>query len=343
MTISNSPYEFDQFSRNIFVIFVEKYLSLRKKNNEKDTELIINKLEPKLKVEKRKITLNYFEKLISNNSSEIENFKQFLKQSGFGEKTSANFHKVLIDNGFSHIINLCNKKEEKGFNVYLDNLCQFADIQYSVKYMDILLNFLSKNFDVSSNGKNSDMYNQLINKTQSICFMCNEIKMNPYFNLENHITRIINVLNSENIKLLNPRSGFYEQDPESWFIATIKCFNKIRRDKPKEFSAVRALGISGQMHGATLIDKNNQVLHPCILWNDTRSTKQCLSMEEKYPSLREESGNIAMPGFTAPKILWIKALLPVADSAKTKNHIFRLESNFLRFPTLPRSYLIHKN
>ena len=111
---------------------------------------------------------------------------------------------------------------------------------------------------------------------------------------------------TENIKLLNPRSGFYEQDPESWFIATIKCFNKIRRDKPKEFSAVRALGISGQMHGATLIDKNNQVLHPCILWNDTRSTKQCLSMEEKYPSLREESGNIAMPGFTAPKILWIK-------------------------------------
>ena len=113
-------------------------------------------------------------------------------------------------------------------------------------------------------------------------------------------------LTFENIKLLNPRSGFYEQYPESWFIATIKCFNKIRRDKPKEFSAVRGLGISGQMHGATLIDKNNQVLHPCILWNDTRSTKQCLSMEEKYPSLREESGNIAMPGFTAPKILWIK-------------------------------------
>ena len=62
-------------------------MSLRKNNNEKDTKLILNKLEPKLKVEKRKITLNYFEKLISNNSNEIENFKQFLKQSGFGEKT----------------------------------------------------------------------------------------------------------------------------------------------------------------------------------------------------------------------------------------------------------------
>ena len=111
---------------------------------------------------------------------------------------------------------------------------------------------------------------------------------------------------TEKIELLNPSLGLYEQDPESWYKATIKCFAKIKEDKPKEFGVVKSIGISGQMHGATLIDKNNQVLHPCILWNDTRSTKQCYSMEEKYPSLREESGNIAMPGFTAPKILWIK-------------------------------------
>jgi len=111
---------------------------------------------------------------------------------------------------------------------------------------------------------------------------------------------------TENIELQNPNIGFYEQDPESWYIATIKCFKKIKSLKPKEFSAVRSLGISGQMHGATLIDKNNQVLRPCILWNDTRSTKQCVYMENKYSSLREESGNIAMPGFTGPKILWIK-------------------------------------
>ena len=111
---------------------------------------------------------------------------------------------------------------------------------------------------------------------------------------------------TENIELQNPNIGFYEQDPESWYIATIKCFKKIKSLKPKEFSAVRSLGISGQMHGATLIDKNNQVLRPCILWNDTRSTKQCVYMENEYSSLREESGNIAMPGFTGPKILWIK-------------------------------------
>ena len=182
----------------------------------------MSKIEPKLKEEKRKITLSYFEKLISNNPNEIESFKQFLKQSGFGEKTSSNFHKVLIDNGFSHIINLCNKKEDKGFNVYLDNLCQFADIQYSVKYMDILLNFLSKNFDISKNGKNSDLYNKLINKTQSICFLCNEIKLNPYFNLENHITRIIDTLNSENVKLYldNSKEKLELVLEDLWDIAT---------------------------------------------------------------------------------------------------------------------------
>tara|TARA_B100000029_G_scaffold153785_1_gene149027 strand:- start:5646 stop:7127 length:1482 start_codon:yes stop_codon:yes gene_type:complete len=111
---------------------------------------------------------------------------------------------------------------------------------------------------------------------------------------------------TEKIELLNPYSGYYEQDPECWYTATIKCFNKIKSEKPKEFSAVQSLGISGQMHGATLIDKNNKVLRPCILWNDTRSINQCIEMEKSYPDIRNESGNVVMPGFTAPKILWIK-------------------------------------
>ena len=111
---------------------------------------------------------------------------------------------------------------------------------------------------------------------------------------------------NEIIKLLNPKAGYYEQDPNSWYDATIKCFQILKKEFPKEFSSVEAIGISGQMHGATLIDKNNSVLRPCILWNDTRSAGQCVKMEKKYPLLRKESGNIAMPGFTAPKILWIK-------------------------------------
>ena len=52
--------------------------------------------------------------------------------------------------------------------------------------------------------------------------------------------------------------------------------------------------------------RHNNILYPCILWNDTRAMDQCLQMEQEYALLRKESGNIAMPGFTAPKILWIK-------------------------------------
>ena len=111
---------------------------------------------------------------------------------------------------------------------------------------------------------------------------------------------------TEDIKLLNPQIGFYEQDPENWYEAMLKCFSKIKQDKPKEFNCVGSIGISGQMHGATVLDRNNNVLHPCILWNDTRSMKQCIEMEKNYPQLQAESGNIAMPGFTAPKILWLK-------------------------------------
>ena len=60
------------------------------------------------------------------------------------------------------------------------------------------------------------------------------------------------------------------------------------------------------MHGATLLGKNDEVLRPCILWNDGRSAAECAEMEAALPSLRDIAGNIAMPGFTAPKIAWVR-------------------------------------
>ena len=83
------------------------------------------------------------------------------------------------------------------------------------------------------------------------------------------------------------------------------------------------------MHGGTLNDSNSRVLRPCILWNDTRSMKECLKMEENYSFLRKESGNIAMPGFTAPKILWIK---------KYEKEIFKQIYKVL----LPKDYLRYR-
>ena len=70
--------------------------------------------------------------------------------------------------------------------------------------------------------------------------------------------------------------------------------------------AVRAIGLAGQMHGATLVDGDGRVLRPCMLWNDGRSAPQCAQLEAAAPALRAITGNAAMPGFTAPKLLWVR-------------------------------------
>jgi len=111
---------------------------------------------------------------------------------------------------------------------------------------------------------------------------------------------------TELISIENPKNGYYEQNPEEWYEATLKCFSYLKKQKPREFCVVRALSISGQMHGATILDRDAKVLRDCILWNDTRSSKECEEMEQKCSNLRKISGNLAMPGFTAPKLLWIK-------------------------------------
>src|SRR4029079_7950380 len=65
-----------------------------------------------------------------------------------------------------------------------------------------------------------------------------------------------------------------------------------------------------QMHGATLIDAHDAVLRPCILWDDGRSAPFCEQLERTAPRLRTLTGNLAMPGFTAPKLLWVRAQEP---------------------------------
>src|ERR1700742_4668395 len=69
---------------------------------------------------------------------------------------------------------------------------------------------------------------------------------------------------------------------------------------PKELAAVRGIGLSGQMHGATLLDADDKVLRPCILWNDTRSYQEAAALDAD-PRFRALTGNIVFPGFTAPK------------------------------------------
>lgn len=100
-----------------------------------------------------------------------------------------------------------------------------------------------------------------------------------------------------------PNALWSEQDPADWWEATNQAVNRL---DPALRRQVRAIGIAGQMHGAVLLDRNGLPLRPAILWNDGRSFAQCAELERSEPALREISGNIAMPGFTAPKLLWVR-------------------------------------
>jgi xylulokinase len=98
-----------------------------------------------------------------------------------------------------------------------------------------------------------------------------------------------------------------EQDPADWWRATCAAVS----DLPHALRAqVKAIGLSGQMHGAVLLDEDQRVLRPAILWNDGRSGQQCGALEAQVPDLAKITGNRAMPGFTAPKLLWVREYEP---------------------------------
>ena len=95
-----------------------------------------------------------------------------------------------------------------------------------------------------------------------------------------------------------------EQDPQAWWQATDRAM--LALGKQHALQQVKAIGLTGQMHGATLLDKRQRVIRPAILWNDGRSFEQCQALEQAVPKSREITGNLMMPGFTAPKLLWVK-------------------------------------
>ena len=103
-----------------------------------------------------------------------------------------------------------------------------------------------------------------------------------------------------------PHPLWSEQSPAMWWSATREAVARVRSASRAAFSAVRGIGLSGQMHGATLLGADLHVLRPAILWNDGRSHAECAELEAREPRSRAITGNAAMPGFTAPKLLWIE-------------------------------------
>ncbi|RUX33960.1 xylulokinase [Mesorhizobium sp. M2A.F.Ca.ET.042.01.1.1] len=102
-----------------------------------------------------------------------------------------------------------------------------------------------------------------------------------------------------------PHPGWSEQDPAHWIEASETAIAELKASHPKELAAVKGIGLSGQMHGATLLDQSDKVLRPCILWNDTRSHVEAAALDAD-PRFRKLTGNIVFPGFTAPKLAWVK-------------------------------------
>lgn len=117
------------------------------------------------------------------------------------------------------------------------------------------------------------------------------------------------------LEVSRPHPGWSEQSPADWLTAVRGVMAELGQST--DLSAVAAIGLSGHMHGATLIDKTGDVLRPCILWNDTRSHAQAAAMDAD-PQFRAITGNIVFPGFTAPKLAWVRDAEPEIFKAVDK-------------------------
>jgi xylulokinase len=108
---------------------------------------------------------------------------------------------------------------------------------------------------------------------------------------------------SSPLQVSHPHPRWSEQDPATWWTATEAAITEVL--KGTDARRVAAIGLSGQMHGATLLDTSDHILRPAILWNDGRSDIECEELE-RVPGFRSITGNLAMPGFTAPKLAWVR-------------------------------------
>lgn len=108
------------------------------------------------------------------------------------------------------------------------------------------------------------------------------------------------------LTIQRPHPHWSEQSPQAWWEATDYLIATLKEKCGQHWAAIKAIGLSGQMHGAVLLDAADEIIRRAILWNDTRSAGECAELEEMAPELHSLAGNLAMPGFTAPKLLWVR-------------------------------------
>ena len=140
---------------------------------------------------------------------------------------------------------------------------------------------------------------------------------------------VAGVANTEN-PLSTPQPLWSEQDPADWWTGTVSSIRQVLQDTGVSGTDVQGVGLTGQMHGLTLLDEAGKVLRPAILWNDQRTGAQCDEIRARLGKARliEITGNDALTGFTAPKILWVQQNEPEV-MAKTR-HIL-LPKDYVRY------------
>ncbi len=132
---------------------------------------------------------------------------------------------------------------------------------------------------------------------------------------------------AEDYPLLTPRPGWTEQQPEAWWQASCRVLAALGDRAP---GPIEAIGLTGQMHGAVFLDADGEVIRPALLWNDQRTSDECAEIEARIGAerLREITGNPALTGFQAPKILWLRRHEPEAFARL--RHVL-LPKDFIRF------------
>ncbi|WP_298769373.1 xylulokinase [uncultured Shewanella sp.] len=106
------------------------------------------------------------------------------------------------------------------------------------------------------------------------------------------------------ISISHPHTLWSEQSPDEWWTVLVSLLDRL--SSTYSFMDIKSIGLTGQMHGAIILDGKEQVLRPAILWNDGRSLLQCQEIERLLPNARMLCSNQMMPGFTAPKLLWLQ-------------------------------------
>lgn len=109
------------------------------------------------------------------------------------------------------------------------------------------------------------------------------------------------------LEITRLRPGWSEQDPEDWWQACISALRQLKLAQPDAYARICCIGLSGQMHGAVLLDHRDRCIRPAILWNDSRALAEATALAQRFPAFADVSGSLPMAGLTAPKLLWLKA------------------------------------